>query len=139
MAAMKDRDRKIPDEVDRESARKLDDPYGHQSLISSQWADFAAFAWKGYQAEGRGAVVLDLRNATRLRGTLNVPTYYVAEGSEALRKQGGWPGDEISEVVATYDPQLDVVFVVLRLDGDCFYYNASDEPTPPDAHRHRYR
>jgi hypothetical protein len=68
-----------------------------------------------------------------------VPTYYVAEGSEALRKQGGWPGDEISDVVASYDPELDVVFVVLRLDGDCFYYNASDEPAPPEAHRRRYK
>jgi hypothetical protein len=130
---MKDRDRKDPDDRDRESAKEIDDPYGHQSLIRSQWADFAAFAWKGYQAEGRGAVVLDLRNATRGRGALNVPTYYVSEGSEALRRQGGWPNAEISEVVTSYEPELDVIFVVLRLDGDCFYYNASDEPTPPAA------
>jgi hypothetical protein len=100
-----------------------------------QWAAFAAFAWDKYQTEGRGAIVINLRNATKSADGLHVPTYYVAEGSQSLANRGGWPNDEISAVVNEYDPELDVVIVVLRLDGDVFHYNVSDELTPPMAHQ----
>ncbi|HSB08720.1 MAG TPA: hypothetical protein VLM38_04375 [Blastocatellia bacterium] len=115
----------------------LDTPDAHVTLIRSQWRDFAAFAWDKYSSEGRGALVIDLRNASRSGGNLEVPTFWVADGGERLSARGGWPSEEIAEVIKDYDPQLDVVFLVLRLDGDVFHYNASDELTPPQAFNER--
>ncbi|MFY9556924.1 MAG: hypothetical protein WAV20_22080 [Blastocatellia bacterium] len=111
----------------------LDTPDGHIKFIRSLWREFAAFAWQKYLEEGRGAVVINFRNAGKSGDKLQVPSYYIAEGSERLAKRNGWPNQEIVDLVRDYDPKLDVVFVVLRLNGDIFHYNASDEPPPPRA------
>ena len=113
----------------------LDTPDAHITFIRLQWRDFAAFAWEKYVSEGRGAVVIDLSRASRSGGGLHVPSYYVANGGERLSKRGGWPNEEIAEVVKEYDPEQDVIFIFLRLDGDAFHYNASDELTPPRAYQ----
>jgi hypothetical protein len=111
----------------------LDSPDAHIAFLRSQWRDFAAFAWEKYLTEGRGALVVDLRSASKSVEGLRVPTSYVAEASERLAKLGGWPSEEIAEAVKQYDPEQDVVLVFLRLDGDVFFYNVSDELTPPRA------
>ena len=113
----------------------LDTPAEHMTFMSSQWPEFAAFAWGKYLSEGRGAVIIDLKRATRAGARFQVPTYYLADGSERLRARGGWPTMEVAEVIRDYDPEQDVVFIVVRLDGDQFHYNASDELTPPRAHK----
>ena len=113
----------------------MDTPDEHVSFIRRQWAAMASFAWGKYLSEGRGAIVVDLRHASKDGPTINVPTYYVAEGSERLAERGGWPTSEVAEVIEDYDPEQDVVFIFLRLDGDVFYYNVSDELTPPQAYR----
>ncbi len=113
----------------------LDTPDAHVTFIRSQWCDFAAFAWGKYLTEGRGVVVVDLMKASKSGENLQVPAYYVADGSERLSKRGGWPNAEIAEVVKEYDPEQDVVIIFLRLDGDVFHYNASDELTPPRAYQ----
>lgn len=113
----------------------LDTPRGHLAFIRSQWPDFAAFAYERFVTQGRGAVVVDLKGAERPGEDLRVPTRYVADDSESLRKLGGWPSDEIHEIIQTYNPEEDVVFLILRLDGDIFHYNVSDDLTPADAHR----
>lgn len=112
----------------------LDTPQGHLAFIRSQWREFAAFAFEKFITRGRGAVVIDLKRAERLRDNLRVPTRYIAEHGEALRSLGGWPSDEIDEVVQTYNPEQDVVFLFLRLDGDVFHYNVSDDLTPLEAY-----
>ena len=111
----------------------VDTPQGHLALIKSQWRDFAAFAFERFKSQGRGAVVLDLKNAEKIGGKLRVSTHYVADRSESLERLGGWPSREIEEIVQTYSPEQDVVFLILRLDGDVFHYNVSDEPAPPEA------
>ena len=58
---------------------------------------------------------------------INVPSYYVAQASERLASRGGWPSTEVAEVIEDYDPEQDVVFIFLRLDGDVFHYNVTDE------------
>jgi hypothetical protein len=112
----------------------LDTADAHITFIRSQWLDFAAFGWRKYLAEGRGAIVVNLRNASKSAEGLHIPTYYIAEGSESLANLGGWPNVEISDVVSEYDPEQDVVLIFLRLDGDVLHYNVSDELTPPRAH-----
>lgn len=118
-----------------EHIKAMDTPDGHQTLIRSQWRDFASFAWKRYLSEGRGAIVIDMSRATEEGSRFQVPSYYVADGSEKLAHRGGWPNREVAEVVAEYDPELDVVFIFLTLEGDWLYYLVSDELTPPQAYR----
>ncbi len=115
----------------------LDTPDQHGTFIKMQWRSLAAFAWEKYQSEGRGAVVIDLRRATIEGSHVNVPTIYVAEGGESLARRGGWPSEEVAEVIRDYDPAQDVVFIFLRLDGDVFHYNVTDELTPPLAYEAR--
>lgn len=117
----------------------LDTPDEHVTFIRSQWAGLAAFAWEKYQSEGRGAIVIDLRNATMVKGNINVPTYYVAEGSQRLSERGGWPSADVAEVIQEYDPEQDVILLFLRLDGDVFHYNVSDDLTPPKAHQAKHK
>jgi hypothetical protein len=106
----------------------------HLSFMRSQWRELAAFAWEKYQSEGRGAVVIDLKRASKNGTRFQVPTYYLAEESERLRERGGWPSEEVAEVIRDYDPRQDVVFIFLRLKGEAVHYNASDEMTPPKAY-----
>jgi hypothetical protein len=115
----------------------LDTPDQHATFIKSQWRSFAAFAWEKFQREGRGAIVVDLRHASVEGSAINVPTVYVAEGSDKLARRGGWPNEEVAEVIRDYDPAQDVIFIFLRLDGDVFHYNVSDELTPPLAYENR--
>jgi hypothetical protein len=103
--------------------------------MRSQWREFASFAWEKYQSEGRGAVVIDLKRASKNGARFQVPTFYLAEGSERLRERGGWPSQEVAAVIRDYDPRQDVVFIFLRLNGEAFHYNASDEMTPPKAYQ----
>jgi hypothetical protein len=117
-----------------EQIRMIDSADGHQTMIRMQWRDFAAFAWRQYLARGRGAVVVDLKRAgERNASTAQIPTYYVAESSEQLLKRGGWPSDEVEGVIRDYDPKQDVIFLFIRLDGEVFHYNVSDDIAPPDA------
>ena len=115
----------------------LDTPDQHGTFIRTQWPSFAAFAWEKYQSEGRGAIVIDLRHATVNGPSINVPVIYVAEGSDPFIRRGGWPNEEVKEVIRDYDPTQDVIFIFLRLDGDVFHYNVSDELTPPEAYEAR--
>jgi hypothetical protein len=115
--------------------RSLDTPYGHMALMRDRWTEFAAFAWEKYISAGRGALVIDLKNASKTGSAVNVPAFYVARDSEKLAKRGGWPNEEIAEAVDEYDPEQDVVFIFLRFDGDAFHYNASDDPSPTEAYR----
>jgi hypothetical protein len=112
---------------------KIDTPEGHQRFLRSEWRGLAAFAWSKYQAEGRGAVVIDLRRASKADAAFQIPTYYVADQSEMLAKRGGWPDAEIAEAVSSYIPDEEVVFLFLRLEGEIFHYVASDDPSPATA------
>jgi hypothetical protein len=119
----------------RERIKAIDTPDGHQMLIRAQWRDFASFAWRHYLSEGRGAIVVDMSRAREEGVGFQVPSYYVADGGENLARRGGWPSSEVAEVVAEYDPELDVVFIFLTMEGDRLYYLVSDELTPPEAYR----
>src|SRR5437867_3668277 len=90
---------------------ELDTPASHMEFISVRWLQFAAFAWQKYLTEGRGAVVIDLRNASKNESQVHIPAFYVAEGSESLAKRGGWPSGEVADVIEEYDPEQDVVFI----------------------------
>jgi hypothetical protein len=112
----------------------MDTPDGHITFLRSQWRAFASFAWEKYLAQGRGAVVIDLRGATRDESNLSIPTSYVAEQSDSFKRLGGWPNKEIAEAISEYVPELDVIFIFLRLNGEIYHYNVSDDLTPQKAY-----
>src|SRR4030095_11923066 len=116
----------------------LDTPDAHITFIRSQWAEFAAYAWRKYLSEGRGAVVINLRNASKTAEGLHVPVHFISEGSKQLADMGGWPDEEVSEVISEYDPEQDVILLFLRLDGDVFHYNVSDALNPPQASKSKF-
>ncbi len=113
----------------------LDHPESHLAFIRLEWRKYAAFAWRKYRKEGRGAVVVDLAKAAKDSQILVVPSFYVADGSERLKRLGGWPNEESKAAINEYDPEQDVIFIFIRRDGDLFVYNVSDELTPPEAAR----
>jgi hypothetical protein len=113
-----------------EKIKMIDTPDMHETFLRSQWKEFAAFGWASFLKEGRGAIVVDLKRASFDASGLQMPTFYVAEGSAALEKRGGWPSEEIAQAVSEYDPELDVVFLVWRLDDEMIHYVATDEITP---------
>jgi hypothetical protein len=112
---------------------KLDTPEEHQRLIKNQWLEFAAFAWRHFGKEGRGAVVVDLRDPSKSGSATLVKTYYVAQGSEPLAKLGGWPIEDIADAINEYDPRQDVLFLILRREYEPLFYVVSDDPPPPQA------
>jgi hypothetical protein len=113
-----------------EKIKALDTPDMHQTFLRSQWEEFAAFGWASFLKEGRGAIVINLKRASFDASGLQMPAFYVAEGSQSLARQGGWPSEEIAQVVREYDPELEVVFLVWRLDDEMIHYIAMDEITP---------
>lgn len=107
----------------------LDRPEEHQRLIKTQWENLALFSMRHYNSEGRGAVLLDLRGSTVRGSTIDVPAFYVATGSEQLAKRGGWP-DDVAELVDSYEPSEEVLFIVLTLDGAYVHYLVANDPPP---------
>ena len=123
------------DEAQRqEKLAQIDTPDMHESILRGQWSDFAHFAYAGFLHQGRGALVVDLKRAQLTESGLQVPSFYVAEGGETYTRLGGWPNPEIADAVRDYDPELDVVFLVWRLNDEIYHYVASDELTPRQAY-----
>ncbi len=118
---------------------EMDTPDMHQAMLRGQWKDFAAFAYENYKAGGRGAIIVDLKNTEFHGDDFTIPTWYVAESGKDFEKMGGWANDEITQAVADYDPELDAVILVHRLDGDYFHYVATDQLTPRRAYEKRRR
>jgi hypothetical protein len=125
----------MTDSTEMARLQAIDNADGHQTLIRLQWANLAAFAWQHYLSQGRGAVVVDFQQALKDASSSQLPTYYIAEGSELLEKQGGWPNEEIADVIGQYEPEEDVVIVFARINGEYFYYNVSDDLTPREAYQ----
>lgn len=118
---------------------EMDTPDMHEAMLRGQWKDFAAFAYENYKVGGRGAIIVDLKNTEFQGDDFTIPTWYVAEGSKDLEELGGWANDEIAQAVADYDPELDAVILVHRVDGDYFHYLATDQLTPRRAYEQRRR
>jgi hypothetical protein len=75
-------------------------------LSSTMWPDIANSAYRGYQREGRGAIVLQEDDDGWAR------IWY----SEQVARLTGynWPSGEAEELVSTYDPATEVALLVCR-------------------------
>ncbi len=129
-----------------------EDRDSHKEFIQQKWREMAAFAWAGYQAEGRGAVIINGAGAKVTKGFIGgesgarnlpgiTPALYVGELGRAFKKAGGWDhlpnkkvGGLIAEKVRKYDPETTVVFVFIhRNNSDTSIYTVGSSPWPPDA------
>lgn len=89
-------------------------------FIEENIETISALARIGYEREGRGAVFVFEDNilAALLGDAVSVPMEYVADGSDALRKRGGWPSPMHAELIREYDPDGSMVVLVGRRYGD---------------------
>jgi hypothetical protein len=107
----------------------------HKRFLVANWKLLAAFAWEHYQKQGRGAVVAEERDFIRTE----VPQFttlrlrFVAQNTALLKDIGGWPGDKEAGWVASYDPAVRVVVLILREGGGTSGYLAGATPRPPEA------
>jgi hypothetical protein len=101
------------------------------------WQAVAPVAWAGFQAAGRGAVIL-VRVATP--GPEEIYEFgvalYLADNSALLAEYGGWPDDESADLVRRrYNPLEEVVCVFGDAPDFTFLRVRGSEvglPNPPD-------
>ncbi len=108
----------------------------HKRFLVANWKLLAAFAWEHYQTQGRGAVIADERDFVHgeVPQFARIHLRYVSENSAILKKMGGWPGDKEAGWVATYDPAVRVVVLIVRDNGGTNGYLAGTLPAPPEAY-----
>jgi hypothetical protein len=123
------------------------DPHdSHVEFIHLNWDQLAAGAWEGYLEMGRGAMVIDLGapspsdSAGYWEEHLTAGSY-IPDQNPASGTPTDWPSGDISQLVRTYDPEREVVVVILGEDDQMSVYRAElkDHPSPPDAWASRGR
>jgi hypothetical protein len=91
----------------------------HRRFLEESHARISAIARDGYRAHGRGAIfvfedgILDVMAGRAATVTIE----YVADGSEALLRRGGWPTEAHAMLVDDYDPATSMVILVGRRRG----------------------
>jgi hypothetical protein len=129
--------------------KKKDLPAGRESrqshvdFIMLNWHLLGALAWRGYQVEGAGAIIINARKAKELwmigSGKVldigRTPCLYLSQAS--MDRVGGWPDVDTARMVHEYDPEEEVVLVILRSDGGVSEYRirAPNLPNPRECHR----
>jgi hypothetical protein len=102
-----------------------------QQLIAANIERISAVSWEGYQREGRGAVVIDAEAADTLEGAAG-PLVYVSD-EEAQETGGGWPSEDVTDIVRAYDPENEVI-VIVKWRGEVGVYRFKPPTSPPMAH-----
>lgn len=106
----------------------------HMGYIASNWPSLAAMAWRGFQAEGRGAVVID-RETVRQGGAPDdrfLMVYYLSEAT--LRERGVWSQHPVCEAIDAYTPETEAVILFRLPGGEQPAYKINiEELTPPQA------
>jgi hypothetical protein len=107
----------------------------HKRFIEENYDAIVRVARDGYLQHGRGAVFLFEDSALDvLEGRAAVATIeYVASGSDALARRGGWPTPEHGALVSSYDPNASMIILVARRRNgrDLFTYQMALEASAP--------
>ncbi len=88
----------------------------HRRFLEENHARISLVARDGYDEHGRGAIfmfedaILDVMGGRAASVTIE----YVADGSEALLRRGGWPTTDHVELVNGYDPETSMIILVGR-------------------------
>lgn len=112
----------------------LNNESGHQQFIIANLDRLAAIAWRNFLDAGRGAILLDLRERDCISQADYIPQGAMISKAIEL---GFEPIDYAGLVVAAdfYDPERQVIFVIIRPDGQFadYVHTAPPGPTPPQA------
>lgn len=117
-------DDQMPPQAPPEVEEKRED---HLKFLFHNWDLVAAAAWEGYSGEGRGAIVINPKEDSQWTNSV----VYIPDNRPRPPGVPAWPDPEVEEMVRDYDPEREVVVVILRLDGDVSGYKL---PTPNRAH-----
>ena len=97
-------------------------------ILKDVWAEAAGFAWWGFNAHGRGAMLVDLEIET------NDLTDELTSIGWSFRYIFGTDSSNNSpKMNQNYDPRKEIVFFVRRQDDSLSCYVLALSPSPPDA------
>jgi hypothetical protein len=101
----------------------IDSRDGHLGLVAQFWDGFATTAWQGYLQGGRGAVLLDLSEATDMdidADSIEPLIEYLALNSDV--DFGEEPFKSLKVQLEDYDPEKEIMVLVYRrtfnIDGE---------------------
>jgi hypothetical protein len=110
--------------IDRKKAEQI------KEYIAENLENLAALAWKGYLAEGRGAIV-----------DKDGKAFYLAQNarpdclSEQFAQNGHvYPSAREAHWVQTYDPHKAFVYILVHPDGGSSGYHLQPVPGPPETY-----
>ena len=108
----------------------------HKDFLNANWRLIAAFAWKHYQADGRGMVVVHEEDFIFAK----TPKYaslrfrYVPANDPDLNEFPEWAESKEQVWIKTYDPTERVIVVIARYDSSISSYLGGAQPRPPEAY-----
>ena len=102
-----------------------------QNLIAANIDRISAVSWDGYQKAGRGAVLIEGEQADEKRLQVG-PLVYLSD-TEAQEERGGWPIDDVTDIVKVYDPENEVI-VIVRWRNGIGAYRFKPPIAPPTAY-----
>lgn len=110
-----------------------------ESVPMCSGREFPAKAYEGYLNQGRGALVItlsEIKELSRSPGFYSFPWKYAAAGSDLLKQIGLWPDERMAKALEDYDPESEVLVVVIAPDGvaHCYCRRMHDELLPPNAY-----
>ena len=107
----------------------------HQDFLAANLAELLAEGGRGYEQEGRGAVIIEDRDPDPESHWRERPikfSYY--SNQRAVSSNSGWPTKEVRKMVREYNPKKQVVCVFLLADNLCAAYKTwSKVMTPQQA------
>ena len=103
-----------------------------QNLIAANIDRISAVSWDGYQKAGRGVVLVEGEEADEKRLQVG-PLVYLSD-TEAQQERGGWPIEDVTEIVKVYEPENEVI-VIVRWRNGIGAYRFKPPTAPPTAYK----
>ena len=108
------------------------------NLIYPNWETIAAVAYDCYLHSGRGVITM-----SEMEGLSGMPDVeFLPESDRETFEAGGWLNNEVTHQMREYDPQNEVIILVLRLSGEVFclrFRTPSSRLSPRSACEEIYR
>lgn len=110
-----------------------------ESAAMCSGREFPAKAYEGYLSQGRGAMVIrlsDIKELSRSPGFYSFQWKYAPAGSDPLKQIGLWPDERMAQALENYDPETEVVVVIIAPDGvaHCYSRRMHADLLPPKAY-----
>lgn len=112
---------------------------GHMRFVRRNWEQLAGQAWQGYQAGGRGFLLIRVKDVSEPQPF--APALYVS-ATKAATLMPNWDSDPIARAVAAYTPETSMVVVfsddvnrasLYRLTAGGSQLRPADAPPPRDS------